>query len=32
MVRGDQAVIKGIDETSEIVLKGKPFLDGRRVR
>lgn len=32
MVRGDQAVIKGIDETSEIVFKGKAFLDGRRVR
>ena len=32
MVKGDQAVIKGIDETSEIVLRGMAFFDGRRVR
>ncbi|HHW17706.1 MAG TPA: hypothetical protein GXX30_02225 [Firmicutes bacterium] len=32
MVKGDRAVIKGISETDEIVLKAAKFLEGRRVR
>lgn len=32
MVKGDKAVVKGIDETDEIVLRGWGFLEGKRVR
>ena len=32
MIKGDRAVVQGISETSEIVLKGMKFLEGRRVR
>lgn len=32
MVKGDKAVVKGIDETNEIVLRAWGFLEGRRVR
>lgn len=32
MVKGDQAVVKGIDETEEILLRAWGFLEGRRVR
>lgn len=32
MVKGDQAVVQGITETSEIVLNGIKFFEGRRVR
>jgi len=32
MVKGDKAVVRGIDETDELVLRGWGFLEGRRVR
>ena len=32
MTKGDQAVVRGISETDEIVLKAMSFLEGRRVR
>ena len=32
MVKGDQAVVSGINDTTEIVLKGMAFFEGRRVR
>jgi multidrug efflux pump subunit AcrA (membrane-fusion protein) len=32
MIQGDKAVIQGISETSEIVLNGIKFFEGRRVR
>ncbi|HHX27784.1 MAG: HlyD family efflux transporter periplasmic adaptor subunit [Bacillota bacterium] len=32
MVKGDQAVVKGIEETDEILLRAWGFLEGRRVR
>lgn len=32
MEKGDQAVVKGISETDEIVLRAHGFLEGRRVR
>ncbi|HHY17884.1 MAG TPA: hypothetical protein GX524_07375 [Firmicutes bacterium] len=32
MVKGDQAVVSGINEATEIVLKGMGFFEGRRVR
>jgi len=32
MIRGDQAVVQGLSETSEIVLNGMKFFEGRRVR
>ncbi|HHT85786.1 MAG: HlyD family efflux transporter periplasmic adaptor subunit [Bacillota bacterium] len=32
MIRGDQAAVQGISETSEIVLNGMRFFEGRRVR
>ncbi len=32
MIKGDQAVVQGISETSEIVLNGMKFFEGRRVR
>lgn len=32
MVKGDQAVVSGINDTTEIVFKGMAFFEGRRVR
>lgn len=32
MTKGDKAVVRGISETDEIVLKARAFLEGRRVR